>query len=43
LACLGLGESAEGEKSFHKVVALDINHLGAQHQLRKLRPETRAL
>jgi len=42
LARLGLAESAEAEKSFREALALDINHLGAQHQLCSLRLETRA-
>jgi tetratricopeptide (TPR) repeat protein len=36
LACLGLGKSEEAEKAFREVLSLDINHLGAQHQLEKL-------
>ena len=36
LAQLGLGEAGKAEKAFKEVLALDINHLGAQEALHKL-------
>ena len=36
LALLGLGQFDEAEKAFAEVLTLDINHLGAQEELRKL-------
>ncbi len=36
LAYLGLGELGEAKKAFREVLSLDVNHLAAQHQLRRL-------
>ena len=36
LAWRGLNEFHEAEKSFHEVLKLEINHLGAGHQLKRL-------
>jgi tetratricopeptide (TPR) repeat protein len=36
LAHLGLGQAAEARKAFQEALALDINHVGAQEELRRL-------
>jgi tetratricopeptide (TPR) repeat protein len=36
LAHLGLGEAAQAREAFQEVVSLDINHLAAQEELRRL-------
>ncbi len=36
LAQLGLGQTAEARRAFEEVLALDINHIGAQEELRRL-------
>jgi tetratricopeptide (TPR) repeat protein len=36
LAQLGLGQTVEARQSFQDVLALDVNHLGAQEELRSL-------
>jgi hypothetical protein len=36
LARLGLGQVSEAKRAFEEVLALDINHLGAQRELRRL-------
>lgn len=41
LASLGLGEMSEAEKSLREALSLDVNHLGAQYQFRKLPPNAR--
>jgi tetratricopeptide (TPR) repeat protein len=43
LAQWGLGRAAEAEQAFRDTVALDVNHLGAQQQLRRLRSAASAL
>jgi tetratricopeptide (TPR) repeat protein len=40
LARFGLGEAAGAEKVFREVLALDVNHLGAQDQLRQMSATT---
>jgi tetratricopeptide (TPR) repeat protein len=37
LAHLGLGRAADAEKAFRELLALDVNHLGAQQEMRSLR------
>lgn len=42
LASLGLGAVSDAEKAFREALSLDVNHLAAQHQLRKLLSRTQA-